>query len=178
MSKPFEKAVRTIFSFYFVTIVFAVPYFNWRYANEHGFMSWIFFGEVIATAKSLVWPYFAFTGSGTASGPDAHFTNSKRSAEEALTILNRFDLGRLPAKEGADVLRLLQEAVAEAELVKDSYLQVHPEYARRYKEDYIGALRHLGEGIRENNATKQVLAAKKYNDFSDWVSSHRNEFRE
>jgi hypothetical protein len=36
----------------------AVPYFNWRYAQEHGFVRWFLFGEFIATAKGLAWPYF------------------------------------------------------------------------------------------------------------------------
>ena len=35
-------------------------YFNWLYAVEHGFIAWVFFGEIIATLKALVWPYFVF----------------------------------------------------------------------------------------------------------------------
>ena len=33
-------------------------YFNWQYAVEHGFLAWFFFGEIIATLKGLVWPFF------------------------------------------------------------------------------------------------------------------------
>jgi hypothetical protein len=35
-------------------------YFNWQYAQEHGFMAWLFFGEVIATLKGVLWPLFIF----------------------------------------------------------------------------------------------------------------------
>ena len=35
-------------------------YYNWLYANEHGFIAWLFFGEVIASLKALVWPLFEF----------------------------------------------------------------------------------------------------------------------
>ena len=39
--------------------VFAV-YFNYLYATKHGFWSWFLFGEIVATFKALVWPYFIF----------------------------------------------------------------------------------------------------------------------
>jgi hypothetical protein len=43
--------------------VFAV-WFNYRYAIEAGFVKWVFFGEVIATAKAIIWPYFIFVARG------------------------------------------------------------------------------------------------------------------
>jgi len=36
----------------------AALYFNYLYARDHGFVAWIFFGEIIATLKALIWPYF------------------------------------------------------------------------------------------------------------------------
>ena len=35
-------------------------YFNWLYAVEHGFLAWFFFGEIIASLKGLVWPFFIY----------------------------------------------------------------------------------------------------------------------
>ena len=35
-------------------------YYNYLYATEHGFIAWIFFGEIVATLKALVWPLFEF----------------------------------------------------------------------------------------------------------------------
>lgn len=47
--------------FYFaISVLIFTPYYNWKYAKEHGFADWIFFGEVIATSKAMVWPYFIF----------------------------------------------------------------------------------------------------------------------
>ncbi|MEO2031099.1 MAG: hypothetical protein ABGZ35_03335, partial [Planctomycetaceae bacterium] len=37
-------------------------YFNWQYANNHGFVSWLFLGGVTSTAKAFAWPYFALAG--------------------------------------------------------------------------------------------------------------------
>ncbi len=43
---------------YMLAAMVIVPYLNWQYAQEHGFVSWLLFGEVVATAKGLAWPYF------------------------------------------------------------------------------------------------------------------------
>jgi hypothetical protein len=36
----------------------AMTYFNWQYAKDNGFMKWLLLGEVAATAKSVIWPYY------------------------------------------------------------------------------------------------------------------------
>lgn len=41
---------------YFMGFGFAAIYENWVYANEHGFLAWIFFGEIVATFRALDWP--------------------------------------------------------------------------------------------------------------------------
>ena len=43
---------------YFIGLGVTGTYFNWRYARDHGFVSWIFSGEVVATAKAFAWPYW------------------------------------------------------------------------------------------------------------------------
>ena len=44
------KSIGIFFAVYFAgTFFLAVPYFNWRYAQENGFWSWILLGELRAT---------------------------------------------------------------------------------------------------------------------------------
>ena len=64
MKKAIQKLGLMIWYAYFLITMLAVPVFNWRYAQEHGFVSWLFLGEVVATFKAVVWPYYAFTASG------------------------------------------------------------------------------------------------------------------
>src|SRR6266481_4109866 len=135
MKQTFRNIGLAVFYIYFLSTILAAAYFNWAYFNEHGFMRWLVFGDVIATAKSVIWPYYAVVGFGsgrrsTESRSDAHYLNSKRACKEAFTIVNRFDNGvtTLPPKEASDVARLLEASVTEADLVDDSYLQrIHPE---------------------------------------------------
>ena len=51
-----------IFYLYIFGVVIATPYCNWVFAHNHGFVKWIFFGEIIATLQAFIWPIWLFTG--------------------------------------------------------------------------------------------------------------------
>lgn len=46
-----------------LALVIFVPYYNYAFARDNGFFKWFMFGEVVATAKAIVWPYFLLTSS-------------------------------------------------------------------------------------------------------------------
>ncbi len=182
MRKTLTNMALGVLTIYSLASVFvASPYFNWRYATEHGFASWLCLGEVVATATAAVWPYYAVMSlGGGRDSPDTHtdphFANSRRASYEALKIISRSGgVTQLARKDESDVIQLLQASVTEAELVEDTYLQqVHPEFQRRFREDYTGSLRSLADGIQTGNQAKLIAAAATYNNFSDWASMQRN----
>ena len=45
---------------YGISVAIFGLYYNYEYAQTHGFLAWLFFGEIIATLKSFVWPLFEF----------------------------------------------------------------------------------------------------------------------
>ena len=45
---------------YATSVAIFAAYYNYLYAIEHGFLAWLFFGEIIASLKSLIWPLFEF----------------------------------------------------------------------------------------------------------------------
>ena len=55
-----RRVFMTVLNIYIIGTVLAVPYFNWQYASQNGFMEWLVFGEVVATLKAPIWPYFVF----------------------------------------------------------------------------------------------------------------------
>ena len=55
-----DKILMGILIIYIISVGIFGVYYNWLYANEHGFIAWLFFGEVIASLKALVWPLFEF----------------------------------------------------------------------------------------------------------------------
>jgi|TARA_B100001964_G_scaffold154847_1_gene170217 hypothetical protein len=55
-----DKILIGIAIIYGISVAIFGVYYNWLYANEHGFIAWLFFGEIIATFKAMVWPLFEF----------------------------------------------------------------------------------------------------------------------
>ena len=58
--KSIKKIFIPIVYIYFIGWGIAVPYYNYQYANNNGFLKWVFFGEVIATFEAFGWPYDAY----------------------------------------------------------------------------------------------------------------------
>ena len=84
--KEFASAVFQIaIMFYCVSIGPAAMYFNWQYANQEGFIRWFWFGEVVATAKGLVWPYFVLESSCSNSQATTRFVAPKPDTPKGTT---------------------------------------------------------------------------------------------
>ena len=49
-----------IFYIYAISVGIFGAYYNYQYAQENGFWSWVFFGEIIASLKALIWPLYEF----------------------------------------------------------------------------------------------------------------------
>ena len=49
-----------VFAIYLYCIVAALMalVFNYQYARDHGFLAWVFFGEIVATFKAILWIFF------------------------------------------------------------------------------------------------------------------------
>ena len=55
-----EKILMFLLIAYGISVAIFGLYYNYEYAQTHGFLAWLFFGEIIATLKSFVWPLFEF----------------------------------------------------------------------------------------------------------------------
>jgi hypothetical protein len=56
-----KLATGLIFLYLLAALVVFTPYYNWKYAQSNGFVSWLLLGEFVATAKAFAWPYFLLT---------------------------------------------------------------------------------------------------------------------
>ena len=55
-----DKILMFLLIAYGISVAIFGLYYNYEYAQTHGFLSWLLFGEIIATLKALVWPLFEF----------------------------------------------------------------------------------------------------------------------
>ena len=72
---------------YFIALFWFVPFYNWKYAKENGFLKWVVLGEFVATGKALAWPYFLFFQN-TESNL-SHFIKSIDYSNEATKLNNQ-----------------------------------------------------------------------------------------
>jgi hypothetical protein len=175
--------LRIIIGVYFTSVFFiAFPYFNWRYARDHGVGSWIAFGEVVATAKSVIWPYYVFRGTSSKAPKqyaesDSHYNNSKVACDKALTIIVRKGgTDKLSSTEQEEIVGFLSIAVDEAGRVEDKYLlAVNRELEKRYKDQYIGGMKAIITGLAAKDRVCTLSGSIKYNEFSKWLAEHAEE---
>src|SRR4051812_32575254 len=113
LEKKSRSLLRSIFQaafsiYFFLAVVVFAPYFNWRYAHDHGFVSWLCLGEAIPTAKALVWPFFLDRGNGTAK----HFVQAVKYHNEAVRIVKGGRaLTTVPDSDIKEILRYLNLAL-------------------------------------------------------------------
>lgn len=176
-----NSGLATLFIYISLTPI-SVLYFNWQFAREHGFVRWLAYGDFVATVQGAIWPYYVVAGWNQSGGQSRigdlqHYLNSQKACNEAMKLIIRFGgTQELPEKEKSDVIQLLRAAVTEADAVHSGYLdRVHPEFLRRYQQEYIPALRVLAEGLRDDNTIKQMGSAWAYNRYIEWVNAHSSE---
>jgi len=98
----FSKLLSWIFGLYIIGIGLSGIYFNWQYAQDHGFVQWLFLGEIVPTAKAFIWPYYASRAADTAQGNRATSAEepprSSDSAKPTIVGLTRHQTVRAEAK--------------------------------------------------------------------------------
>ena len=174
---------------YLLSLSVMIPYFNWKYAQENGFIKWVILGEIIASAKSIIWPYYIFydkNGNKNKVQVDSiygessiQYINAKKSGDEAINIvLKKGDITALDKSDSIKMLELLRLSLSEARLVKKSYLMVvHNEFPDKYEKGYRLAVQTMIEGFESDNTALLLAGAYGYNEFVVWVKNHKDELR-
>src|ERR1039457_2038198 len=83
-----SKLLSWVFGIYVLGVSFSAIYFNWQYTATHGFVQWLFLGEIVPTAKSLIWPYYAFGMDQPSSGTHGGVTTPSSAARPLLGRLH------------------------------------------------------------------------------------------
>jgi hypothetical protein len=71
MRRKLGELIKLIIGIYFISVAIFISYFNWQFAKENGFLKWLILGQIVPTAKSLVWPYYVFFEDSTQSTADS-----------------------------------------------------------------------------------------------------------
>ena len=55
-----KSTVEVLLMLYGFSAMIMTTYYNWKYAVEYGFIKWLLFGEIVASLKGAIWPFFVF----------------------------------------------------------------------------------------------------------------------
>lgn len=188
---PVPRALVLIVTLYLIfTGIFVVPYYNWRYARDNGFVSWLLMGEVVATAKALVWPYFALFNTSTSS--EAHLSR-KWSAEEVANskhflfsiqadlqskkLSNERADPTLSASESREILGLKETALREIRLVDKATLRkINPDLPRHVETEYIPAIESMIQHLRTHGGDPEAMqkGTALFDTWAEWWNANRD----
>jgi hypothetical protein len=192
MSNPDgNRFIRLLLSIYMATVVFAAAYYNWEYARDNGFARWVILGEIVPTAKALVWPYFAFSEN---SRPESEVDRTRLTAQQIdKSEVNKFILAMNYSQQAAyllnstphenladypnlkDILAYRHKAVEVGQSVDPEVLdQVYPGLGIRFKTEFLQAMALFVHGC-ETNSGDELRHSKLLNDqWADWyMANHK-----
>lgn len=165
-----------------------VPYFNWQYAQEHGFVSWLVLGEVVPTLQATIWPYYVVKHYTKPAAPTwtqsekeniQHMSASVRSALAAADITKTKPVGTLSNEDIASILQLDKTAVREAQQVLDSVLdKMHPDFRQHFRNEYQKSLEIRIQSIEQHDGNLENQGRALAGQWSDWLNAHRDEINQ
>jgi hypothetical protein len=191
-----QKLLSLILSLYLATVGLAATYYNWEYVRAHGFLPWAFFGEIVPTAKALVWPYFVFhkgNPSETGNPVDAELRKTaltpgqivEMEAKKLILAINysqqaTYLLNSTPHQNLADypnlqeILAYRRRAIEVGKSANTDVLNgVYPELGDRFKGEFVEAV-SLFIHRCESQSDDELQRSKLLNDeWADWYEAHR-----
>ena len=184
MKQRSSRLVGLVLGMYGLTFLAAVPYFNWQYAREHTFTSWLMFGGLKATVKAAVWPYYAVVQSRAPSwsaeeiANSRHFFASMEASRAATRLLKSSVNSSVPQATVDEFLRLQRLALYEAALVRNDVLEkAMPGLAVVWREKYERSLKLSLRAVEQREVRGQLAASRLHDEWVDWINSNKNNIR-
>jgi hypothetical protein len=179
MAKPFVtralgRVVTAVFLIWLVPQVFFVPYYNWEYARENGFVKWLLLGEIVPTFKALGWPYFIFSArSGGHAASLQHLARSIEYKNESTRMVNKsLASEQIEPSDTAYILSTMRKALEEARLVDTRALnETHPGFAAHFRREYVKGLEAYIEGCEQSHDDKRLEGMILLDAWGDWYTS-------
>ncbi len=191
--KIIRIVIYILLAIYLIPLIYFLLYFNWDYARKNGFVSWLCFGEVVVTAKSIIWPYYVFLNKESDEiviinqndlDSISHFKNSRINSDSALLLIrtssiigDSLEFQNITPSDKKQIINLLNTAIKEAKLVNNDLLdKIHPELPEKYTKHYIIGLEMIKAGINNNERNKFLLGYNYFGRYILWFQANEEDF--
>jgi hypothetical protein len=147
---------------YVVGVIATLPYFNWQYARDHGFLRWLFFGELVATAEALIWP--------APLAIDALLKRLERREAERFLLVAAAALraGQLDSRD--EILKYRRAAVTLGDDISPRVLNgIYPELGTMFREKFIKSLELGNRAAETRDPALSQEANRLENEWRSWL---------
>jgi hypothetical protein len=176
MKQKFTTRLLTLVTnLYIFSWLLFVPYYNWTYANDNGFVKWLLLGEVVATGKGIIWPYFFFFDKPKENNV-THFINSMKYQNDATKLINQGqDFAPTNDSDMKKIMELKRKAFDEAKMVNIEKLNnIHPNFGNHFRDEYIKGLQLFIYGYDKHQDQDFIQAQILMDNWVDWYYSNIN----
>ena len=170
--KIFGNIIGSVIGLYFMAafMVFT-PYYNWNYAKTHGFMEWLLFGEVVATAKAIAWPYFVLSSSG---GSSSHVSKAINYSNKATAIRNKGGPYQQISQADMDsIVGYYKKALQEAKKADIEAMNKHcPGFGDHFKKEFTGGLELFIKSYETGDPMSSIASQAMLDQWGNWFSAN------
>jgi hypothetical protein len=176
-----------------ITMFFALPYYNWQYAKEHGFVDWLIWGEITPTAKAFIWPYLVLHNSKPqeARSPDGKHSlhdSDERNISSAFRAVQLHQQATaiiddsptpLSSEQTKKVIELSEESLRLSDMTDEQALnKLYPEFGTRFKRELCEEERLTISGLRSGSANDLLKAGALDRSWVAWYTLNRKQFED
>ena len=173
--------ITTLLVFLYITISSAlIPYYNWQYASTHGYVKWLFLGEVVATAQAFVWPYYVFFDSTDRKKVLKAYIAADEYAREGTTIIKSQVKGtlvvELPISAFDSAIELYKLALGESKKVdRDVMNDFYPSFGDHFESKFVHGLELIVSGYERDELELMNQGQRLFNQWKDWYNANRDD---
>jgi hypothetical protein len=167
--------------FYIVLFVF-IPFFNWQYANQNGLMKWLFLGEISATAKALVFPYYLLNPSSENSKildvNSQQFYLALEISQKATKLINEGGAGIVRQEEMDSIINYEKQALEIGKEVNiDELDKKYPELGSNFNNNFLKGIALYVDGMKTGNASKAIEGQSLKSEWDSWYIKRMNQIK-
>lgn len=185
-----------ILIFYGIGISGFIPYYNWQYARSNGVIKWVLFGEVVATAKGIAWPYFVAKSinlhndtsnlniskgnlSEDSKNSIIHMVNAIEYKNYGMKMIDKYYLSnpksQIDLKEISVYLNYLEKALTEANKTnRYSLNSVYPELGDHFFQEFIKGLQYSVMSFENKDVQSIALGENLLHLWHKWYKENRS----
>lgn len=167
-----------LYVLYAMATAIFIPYYNWNYVKSNGVKKWLFFGEVVATAKAVAWPYF-LSRDLSLRRTISHVSKAIDYSNKAKAVLNKCESYQIvPPSDMETIIQYRKKALAEAKEANIEAMNRHyPGFGDHFKNEFIQGHELFIKSYEAGGVMTSVISQGLLFKWGDWFNANIDSIR-